>query len=164
MERINKILVPTDFSDCSREAIEYAVTLAQQLDATLLLTHAMERTVYPVDFALPEQVIYPHLRKEVAAELERNAALWNGKGVCIETHLVKGEPSDAIVQAAKDFECDLIVMGTHGRRGFSRALMGSVAEQVIRSSVVPVLTVRQHKREPIRRPEMESEGIAASAR
>jgi len=148
MEGVKKILVPIDFSDCSEEALGYAVFLAEQLKATVLVAHVMELMVYPIDFTLADHLAYPNLKKEVSEELERIVDPWRGKGVPIETHLLKGDSSEEIVSAAKDLSCDLIIMGTHGRKGFSRALMGSVTEQVVRTSFIPVLTVRKQDGHP----------------
>lgn len=143
MNKIEKLFVPTDFSPCSEEAIAYAVFLAGQLEATVLLTHILEPTAYPIDFALIEA---PEFDAERAGRaLERMAHPWRQQGIQIETHLFKGDPVVEIVNESKNLECDLIVMGTHGRSGMAHLVMGSVAERVIRTSPIPVLTVRQRK-------------------
>lgn len=143
MEKVNKIFVPTDFSPCSQAAIAYAVFLAQQLNATLLLTHILTPLAYPLDFALIEYSEFD--RVEASRGLERIARPWQQKGVQIETHLFKGDPATEIADKAKRLECDLIVMGTHGRTGMAHLMMGSVAERVLRTASLPVLTVRQQK-------------------
>src|SRR5579884_3101641 len=115
MKKIEKIFVPTDFSPCSEEAIAFAVFLAEQVDATLLLTHILEPISYPIDFALVEA---PKLDPMILGQrLDRMAAPWRRKGIKIETHLFRGDPVAEIVKEAKNLECDLIVMGTHGRTG-----------------------------------------------
>ena len=141
MEKLERILAPTDFSECSKEAFEEAIFLAKRLNATVLLAHVMESLGYPIDFGHFDPLGYYELETNQA--LERMAHSGREKGVLIETHLLKGEPSAEILKAAQNLKCDLIVMGTHGRRGMAHLMMGSVAERIIRSSPVPVLTVRR---------------------
>lgn len=145
MEKINKMLVPADFSGCSEAAIHYAVFLARQLNATVLLLHVMEPIGYPIDFALVSPLAYGELKRGVGQALERAADAWRIRGISVDVHLVGGDPAAEIVKAAQNLECDLIVIGTHGRKGIAHALMGSVAERVVRSSPIPVLTVKQQK-------------------
>lgn len=143
MEKVERILVPIDFSDYSKEAFDAAVTLAGQTHATILLAHVLEPIGSPIDFARFEPPIYPELK--IGQTLDRMARPGREKGLLIETHILKGDPPVEIVKATKDLSCDLIVMGTHGRTGMAHLLMGSVAERVIRSSAVPVLVVRLRK-------------------
>ena len=140
MEKIDKILVPTDFSFCSEEALSYAVFLAKQLDARILLIHIVESSVYPMAFTVapPFGAAWP----QIGGKLSKMADSRKKGGVPIETHLLIGDPTTDIVEMAKSLECDLIIMGTHGRRGIAHVLMGSVAECVIRTSSIPVLTVK----------------------
>ena len=140
MEKIERILVPTDFSDCSTKAFHDAVTLARKTKATLLLAHVFDPNTSSVDRLLLGPPIFPKLK--IGQALDQMAHPEREKGSLIETHLLKGDPPAEIVKAAKEFNCDLIVMGTHGRTGMEHFLMGSVVEQVIRSSAVPVLVVR----------------------
>jgi nucleotide-binding universal stress UspA family protein len=138
---IKHILVATDFSECSKHAGELAIDLALQLDADLTLTHSCEIPDYgygcawyvPSDFVLAFQT---------AAQQELDAALLSVKlRLPRATSLLRSGASwEQILNAAKWVGADLIVMGTHGRRGVSRALAGSVAERVVRLSEVPVLT------------------------
>jgi nucleotide-binding universal stress UspA family protein len=147
MDAIKRILVPTDFSHCSNEAIDYAATLAAQLNAEILLVHVMELPVYPVDFTSADPLGFRELKKKADEAMEKAAAPWKGKGVAVETLFLKGDPASEIINAASANECDLIVMGTHGRKGIARVLIGSVTEQVIRSSTIPVLAVRVRREE-----------------
>jgi nucleotide-binding universal stress UspA family protein len=147
MDVVKKILVPTDFSHCSNEAVDYAATLAAQLNAEILLVHVMELPVYPVNFTLADPLGFRELKEKADESMEKVAAPWKGKGVAIETLFLKGDPASEIIKAASANECDLIVMGTHGRKGIARVLIGSVTEQVIRSSSIPVLAVRVRREE-----------------
>ena len=144
MNKVNKIFIPTDFSICSIEALSYGVFLARQLKATVLLAHIME-PAYPPLSADGRPFGYAELK--IGQGLDRLARPWRRGDVPIETHLLRGSPAVDIVSAAQRLECDLIVMGTHGRKGISHALMGSVTESVIRNSPVPVLAVKQRKEE-----------------
>jgi len=145
MKPIHKILVPTDFSEHSAYALSYAVDLAQRYEAALSLVH-----VYPVvnyaaaeGFALytPEQLaeLLSKLGDQLKIAEEQARALGVSR---ISTTLLQGEAYKEILELAAGF--DLIVMGTHGRTGFKHALMGSVAEKLVRTAPCPVLTVRKH--------------------
>lgn len=141
MKEIKRILIVTDFSDGSKEAYNEAVQLARQLKATLLLAHVLEPIGEPVDFTLAKPPGYLELKLEQA--LDRIAHPAREEGLLVETHLFKGDPAAEIIKAAEDLRCDLIVMGTHGRTGVTRLLMGSVTERVLRASPVPIVAVRQ---------------------
>lgn len=159
MEKIDKILVPIDFSGCSEAALSYAVFLAVQLKAAILLTHVMNPAGH-VDFPSIYPLVDAELRNGLGQALERTADRWRRDGIAFETHLLNGDPADEIGRAARMLECDLIVMGTHGRKGVVHFLMGSVAERVIRSAPVPVVTVRQKRqRERVRKEEESFVGI-----
>jgi nucleotide-binding universal stress UspA family protein len=150
MDKIKKIFVPTDFSSCSQEAIVYAVFLAERLNATLLLAHVLAPVGCPVDMAVMNA---PEIeRMNAKRALGRMARLWREKGIQIETALLTGDPAALIVEKAKRCDADLIVMGTHGRRGLAHMLMGSVAEKVVRHSPLPVLTVRHRKGKEVKMP------------
>lgn len=138
--KAKKILFPTDFSTCSDTAFPLATTLARDTGATLLIVHVEEP---PMDYGYG--VAYYGVL-EPAAEQQREMLeklVPSDPKITFEHHLIQGAPADAIVRFASEQAVDLIVMGTHGRMGFSRALMGSVAEQVVRHANCPVLTLRQ---------------------
>lgn len=137
MKQIKRILVTTDFSDCSKEAYTEAIQLARQLKGTVLLTHVIE----PIGSVPIEPLAYLDLK--VGQALDQMAHPAREEGITVETHLFKGNPAAEIIKAAEDLQCDLIVMGTHGRTGVPRLLMGSVTERVLRASPVPIVAVRQ---------------------
>jgi nucleotide-binding universal stress UspA family protein len=137
MKQIKRILVATDFSDCSKEAYAEAIQLARQLKGTVLLTHVIE----PIGSVHIEPLAYLELKAGQA--LDRMVHPAREEGIKVETHLFKGDPAAEIIKAAEDLQCDLIVMGTHGRTGIPRLLMGSVTERVLRASPVPIVAVRQ---------------------
>ncbi len=139
-----KILVSTDFSEASDYAVKYAVGLAKQLGASLVLLHAYEIPLLTLPgsaAALAPEIVQKIVTASEDALRERAAGL-RDSGVPIETMLKTGDARQTIVAVASFIHADLIVMGTHGRTGLSRVLIGSVAENVVRTATVPVLTVK----------------------
>ncbi|MET0792284.1 MAG: universal stress protein [Polyangiaceae bacterium] len=137
----NHILVATDFSDCSKRAIDLAVGLAEKLEARLTLTHAWElpNFGYGSELYLPSDLLTPF---EEAAQARLDEALLAVKArLPRATSILRpGAPWQQILKAAELVGADLIVVGTHGRRGLNHALLGSVAERVVRMAEIPVLT------------------------
>jgi nucleotide-binding universal stress UspA family protein len=135
------ILVPTDGSAGMTGVIDHAVSLAREHDATLHGLYVVDTaslTDMPLEATMDGVTQSLHQEGEMALEeFERRSG-----DVPVDTGVVEGSPARDIVQAATDRGCDLVVMGTHGRSGVDRLLLGSVAERVVRSSPVPVLTVR----------------------
>lgn len=141
-----RILVPIDFTAASQVPIAYAAELAGVLDAVVVLAHVVLfdpgwAEVMPPD-AAPAALEEARERRVSAARdrLNQHTAALSGRAV--ECCLVEGEPVEAICALAREQACDLIIVGSHGRRGLSRALLGSVAERVVRHAPVPVLVVR----------------------
>jgi universal stress protein A len=142
---IKRMLYASDFSPASRPALRLAQELARTLKAKLILFHAYERSV-PISngWYLPPSVLremWTATREAAHRNLKRLARSPQGKGVRISLLLAEGSASAAIVRAAKKNRVDLVVMGTHGRSGVRRLLMGSVADRVIRTASCPVLVV-----------------------
>jgi nucleotide-binding universal stress UspA family protein len=138
----DRILVPTDGSPGSRGVIEHAAELAEIHGATLHGLYVVNTASY-ASFSMEStwEGIGNMLREEGNEALEAVESVV-GERVPVETAVLEGSPSRKIVRYAERKECDLIAMGTHGRGGIDRLLLGSVAERVVRSSEVPVLTVR----------------------
>lgn len=138
------ILVPIDFSQGAEAALDYAVELAGKLDARVHVLNVIgipALGVPELGVALTSTVI-EQLITDNQAGLEKLAAPRRASGRIGEVLLKTGDARDVINHTCKELGADLIVMGTHGRRGLSRALLGSVAESVVRTAPVPVLTVR----------------------
>jgi universal stress protein A len=135
------ILVPTDFSVNAEQALDYACELAAKLGATVRLVHAIPSPPSALQVALSEEILEGLVREHREA-VDKLAEPRRGLASFGEAIVDVGDPRDTIVAAAKALGADLIVMGTHGRRGLSRVVMGSVAEDVIRHAPCPVLTVR----------------------
>ena len=145
MPMIRKIVMATDFSPYSERGLEMAIDLAARERATLTLLHVCSVPYYA--YAAGDGVVAssPDLFAEMLADakcslaaVERRLA---ARKVVIDTVCLEGEPRDAIPGFAAEHEFDLIVVGSHGRRGFRRFFLGSVAEQVVRAATVPVLVV-----------------------
>ncbi len=138
------ILVPTDFGEGAEEALDYACELAQTFGATLHLLNVIgipALGVPELGVALTSTVIDSIVHDNQAA-LDRLADAKRCKAQIGQVLLRTGDARDVINQTARELDCDLIVMGTHGRRGVSRALLGSVTETVLRTAPCPVLAVR----------------------
>ena len=142
---LERILVPTDFSDCSLDALEYAVQVARRSHASIRLLHVLEPISYGLDFTLLHESNREKMRKVIGERLSDLAKALAEALVSTDVELRGGIPSDSILDGAKTMPADLIIMGTHGRRGLSHTLSGSVAEAVLRKSSCPVLTVRSPK-------------------
>lgn len=146
--RLERLLVPIDFSDCSLDALEYAAIVAKQAKASIELVHVLEPVSYGLDFTLGHSEERERKREWVKKHLQELSAALSAAGVPVKSHLRGGLPSDTILDDVRALPCDLIVMGTHGRRGLSHVMAGSVAEAVLRRAQCPVLTVRSPKFKP----------------
>jgi nucleotide-binding universal stress UspA family protein len=137
------ILVPVDFSKGSDRAVAQAEALATALGAKIELFHAYQLPV----FALPDSSVtvsptyVADLTDRAQQELNRHRDVLAERGVVASTKLLEGNSADAIVERAQAIGASMIVLGTHGRSGFRRFLLGSTAERVVRMATVPVLTV-----------------------
>lgn len=146
MISIKRILVPTDFSDCALSAVRYAAELADKFAAELILLHVVPDTV----LALPDAVMptpVPSVNLDALTDAGKQGLANLIVSEKLERHRPRpevriGSPAGEIVAAARDLHADLVCIGTHGRGGIARVLLGSVAEHVLRQSPCPVLTVR----------------------
>ncbi len=134
MQKINQILVPTDFSATANAAFKYANTICHQLSARLCVLHVIA-PVYYVEAADLTALMHE-------AEKAADAALHKLKPTPSRALIERGTPHEVIVAAAGRVGADLIIMGTHGRSGIQRLVLGSVAENVLRHAPCPVLTLR----------------------
>ena len=145
MTTIKRILVPVDFSATSRAALWRAGELGSALGASLDVLHVLdlpEPRHMATEFYVP---LPPEYRDELRRGAEKHLEEWVGTASVppgVHRDLAEGAPAAEIVDYARTHGDDLIVMGTHGRSGVSRMLLGSVAERVVRTAPCPVLTVR----------------------
>jgi nucleotide-binding universal stress UspA family protein len=144
MKPFKQILVATDFSDCSRAAIDVAASIASKLEAELTLLHVWEIPVYPyMEFVLNSTELVNDVERAAANRLDQELRQLKATLPRSRSLLRMGIPWQQIVDASKALPAELIVLGTHGRRGIDHLLLGSVAEKVVRLSEVPVLTVHE---------------------
>lgn len=145
------ILVPTDLSEGAEEALDYACELAAKIGATVHLLNVIgipALGVPELGVALTSTMIDSIIEEnQNALDALASSKRAAGCGLIGNVLLKTGDARDVIDQTAKELGIDLIIMGTHGRRGFSRVLLGSVAESVVRTAPCAVLTVRLHKPE-----------------
>jgi len=141
--RFEQILVPTDFSDCSLEALEYGVQIVKARSAHLTLLHVLEPVAYGMDFMLARATEQD--RTFANEQMQALGSRIRACGISLIETIRGGLPADSIVDLARGSDCDLIIMGTHGRRGVSHLLKGSVAEAVLRRASCPVLAVKDFK-------------------
>jgi len=160
MTHVDSILVAFDFSDTSMSALRYGKALARAFGARLHVLHAAETISTTAAQFYPEGPGDPEARASAFAMHQLRTVL-AGDGADDAQPVVRVAPDPAleIVGYAKDMHADLIVIGTHGRTGVSRLIMGSVAEHVVRTAPCPVLVVRPSEHEFVR-----PNAIAASAR
>ena len=143
--RLQKILLPTDFSNYSAAATKYACELATKYDAELHLLHSLEvhlssTPVFGLGLDLPR-----YFKESRAAAEKSLAAVLDPKwstGRTVIHAIVEGSPKVEIIAYARKHDIDLIVLSTHGRTGLTHVIMGSVAESVVRTAPCPVLTMR----------------------
>jgi nucleotide-binding universal stress UspA family protein len=146
--QIERILVPTDFSPCADGALRVAVRLAEALTADLSLLHAVvlhgDDPYNPARYFSNAEELLERLSREAREQIQKLESHWQDRSLEITPLLRQGiHPAPVILETAAEVETDLIVLGTHGRRGPARWLLGSVAEEVVRRASCPVLTVRQ---------------------
>jgi nucleotide-binding universal stress UspA family protein len=141
--RMYRILAPTDFSECSQQAVRCAYALAQKVGAKLVLLHVVEELPPYIGFIPPRAAAMLLQDLERQACLDLAAVLPEAEAAQVEVprRVVMGSPAEDIVKVAAAEQVDLIVIATHGRSGFSHLVMGSVAERVVRTAACPVLTI-----------------------
>jgi nucleotide-binding universal stress UspA family protein len=142
---IQTILVATDFSEQARAAADWALSLASALGARVIVAHVFDLPIIGFLDAslLVDSKTASRISDEAQAALEAEVARVRGIGVDVEGLLRQGDARDLIPQLATMEGAGLVVVGSHGRRGLARALVGSVAESLVRSSSVPVAVVRR---------------------
>lgn len=146
MKRIRRVLYASDFSPASRRAFDTAVAIAKSLDATLTIAYVLAPVAPTVPELYIDAVTLDQLDKQARRwslqQLNKLADRAKRAGVRATTLLRDGSPADQIVRASRVTHADLIVVGTHGRRGLPKFFIGSVAERVVARAPCPVVTVR----------------------
>jgi nucleotide-binding universal stress UspA family protein len=157
-----QVVLPLEFSDCSMDAYEYAVQIAKWFDAPLTLVHAIEPLSYSLDFTLTHPLQEKTNRDKVEKRLADLAAVLSEQGLAAKYELLDKPTVDGILETSAVQQADLIVMGTHGRKGLSRMVLGSTACKVLEQSPYPVLTVKSPKFEGGHHPSHETDHTTSS--
>jgi nucleotide-binding universal stress UspA family protein len=144
MTELRRILVPTDFTETSDHAIDWALGMAAKVGAAVTLMHSYELPIigFPDGAILPTPDIASHIADASRSALDATVKRLAGRGIALASVLREGVAYEEINAVAESIDADLIVIGTHGRKGLARALLGSVAENVIRTASRPVVTIR----------------------
>ena len=145
MKRFEKILLAIDFSDYSEVACEYALTLAQSFNSSLLVLHVINEPVDLRGFYVPH-ISFEQLEQEIETGAVKMLETFCNENLkefsAFTTAVVTGVPYEEIIRVAAEQESSLIVIGTHGRTGLDHLIFGSTAERVVRSAPCPVMTIR----------------------
>jgi nucleotide-binding universal stress UspA family protein len=146
--KIEQILVPIDYSSCSRAALQYAFGLAARFQAKLDVVHVWDRPSYVSHIVMTttEPVSGKSLIRMIQENAQRDldeflATCELPQGFTVTSRLLAGDPASTLIHELKQGHHDVVVVGTHGRTGLSHVLLGSIAEKLVRLSPVPVLTV-----------------------
>lgn len=150
IQLFRKVLCPIDFSDHSLAALDVALKVAQQNDAKLYLLNVAPVAAGAAGFQPVPMDPYPYLEKDRQEQLVKLGRGRIPAVVRYETLVVSGDPAEQVLSTARTLEADLIVMGTHGRKGLGHLVLGSVAERVVRESPIPVMTA--HLKERVQKP------------
>jgi len=146
-----RILVPVDYSVHSKNSLEYAAGLAERFGAKLDVVHVWDRPTYVPDTVVvvkegESKSLADMIRENAEREMREFLATAKlPKGVAVTERLLSGDPATTLVEELGKGEHDLVVVGTHGRTGITHLILGSIAEKLVRSSPVPVLTVPKAK-------------------
>ncbi len=143
MVQLSKILCPTDYSKTSDNAVRYAIDLARKTGAYVRFLHILspeniaEKTAYSYGVSQRQE-------SDVVTEQFRTLLMQEKKkGLDADIQIIRGNPYDVIIEQTRNWGADMLVMGSHGRTGLNRILMGSVAEAVFHAVDIPVLLVKQ---------------------
>lgn len=142
---LKELLVPVDFSDCSKYALRYALAFAKQFEASVTLVSVVPDDSTSFEYASAEYADIVEARKKRYADELKKLAESLGKVKC-QTLVRVGKPFQEIVLAARELDSDLILISTHGQMNMPKAELGSTAERVVRHAPCPVLVVRQKER------------------
>jgi universal stress protein A len=140
IQLFRKILCPIDFSEHSLAALDVALKMVDQNDATLYLLNVAPVPAGAAGFQPVPLDPYPYVEKDRREQLEKLAQKRIPATMSCETLVTSGDPAEKVLETARGLDVNLIVMGTHGRKGLGHLVLGSVAERVVRESPIPVLT------------------------
>ncbi|MFC2176470.1 universal stress protein [Bacteroidota bacterium] len=140
--KVNHIIVPTDFSETAYVAIDHAVELANKFGSSITLLHVLESGAYSGMFAPSSKTEYVELEQAQEKLQEEGAKLEKETGISVSQKVGNGRIYDEVVEAIREYDADLVVMGTHGSSGWAEFFLGSNAFRVVTQSPVPVITIQ----------------------
>ena len=146
MKEIKKILLPTDFSEVGTVIAAYTQYLSKKFDAEVHLLHVVMNLEHLGNVYVPEEKIRK-IEEETLSGAEKRITGFAAEflmGLPVKTHIIVGDPAIEIVKFAEQKNIDLIIMGTHGRKGLDKIVFGSVALRVVKKATCPVLTVNPY--------------------
>ncbi|GAX60699.1 universal stress protein UspA and related nucleotide-binding proteins [Candidatus Scalindua japonica] len=151
MIKLERILFPTDFSSTAEHALKYALTFASEHKAKLFVMHVIPNPDSPVVFGEDGESVTPpsfeRMEAKAKKSMEQLIPERYAKELEIENIIVQGGPLKEILKCVKKFNIDLLTMASHGRKGISHMLMGSLAEKVVQMAPCPVLTIKHPEHE-----------------
>jgi len=150
MIKLDKILIPTDFSDFSQQALQYGLSFCREYKAKMVLLHVIEDPFYPStggSFGFDMADFFARMQEESDRKMQELIPAAQQEGLSVERMITRGTPFLEIIRVAKEEDVDMIVVATHGRTGLAHVLMGSVTEKVVRKAPCPVLVVRKSQHE-----------------
>ena len=155
--KIERILVPVDYSPCSRVALRFALDVAARFQASLDIVHVWDRPSYVSNVVMTttEPVSGKSLIRLIQENAQRDleeflASVEHSPGTVLSGRLLSGDPASTLLHELKEGKHHAVIVGTHGRTGLSRVLLGSVAEKLVRLSPVPVMTVPDEAAQALR--------------
>ncbi len=144
--RLQKILVPVDFSECSKKALQYAVPFCAQFQASLTLLYVIEIPYGNAEVPMIEiDQLEVQMREISESKMSEMLKGDEFRSITVRPIIRMGNPYRETIEIAKEERIDLIILSTHGHSGFSRLIMGSTTERVVRHAPCPVLVVREHE-------------------
>ncbi len=147
MITIKSILCPLDFSDASKNAFRYACEFARAMGSKIRLLNVVEPRPLAADMTLTYIPVEEDLEKAAMEDMQPLVEEAKSKGIEVDAEVVIGIPADVILEQIDESDASMLIMGSHGKTGLSRLLMGSVAEGVVRKAKVPVLIVKADEKE-----------------
>ena len=147
MITIKSILCPIDFSDASTNAFRYACEFAKAMGSKIIFLNVVEPRPMVADMTLNYIPLEEDLAKAATEDLKPLVQEAESKGIAVQADVMIGTPADLILSQAAEFDASIIIMGSHGKTGLSRLLMGSVAEAIVRKAKIPVLIVKADEKE-----------------
>jgi len=147
MFKIHAILCPVDFSDASRKAVQYAKEFAWSMGSRVHLLNVVEPRPMAVDITMNYIPLEEDLQHAAKEDLQLVLQEFQQAGLKVDSSIEIGNPADVILDKSRELDVNLVIMGSHGKKGLSRLIMGSVAETVVRKANCPVLIVKAEEKE-----------------